>query len=185
MNGKRFEVTAPDENTVVIKTPQQNAMLVALVSSVPIIPKHVLGPQFEKGDFTTTYTVDTPPDQIVVSGPFRLKQYVPGEKTVIEPNLHWFGVDQTNHRLPYLDEVVFMIVPDQDAADLKFRAGEIDGLDQVKPENYRWYEDNQAQNNFTLHSVGPELSSNFFWFNLARVRKAAPEKKVAIPMLER
>ena len=39
MNGKRFEVTAPDDFTVVIKTPSPNAMLVSLASSVPIVPE--------------------------------------------------------------------------------------------------------------------------------------------------
>ncbi|MEQ1758644.1 MAG: ABC transporter substrate-binding protein [Vicinamibacterales bacterium] len=181
MDGKRFEITAPDAHTVVIKTPSPNAMLVSLASSVPIVPKHVLGPALEAGTFETTYTVDTPPDQLITSGPFRLKQYLPGEKTVIEPNPYWFGVDQANNRLPYLDEVVYLIVPDQDAVDLKFRAGEIDGMDQVKPENFGWYQDNQAQGNFTLHTIGPELSTHFFWFNLARVRKPTEGRKLGEP----
>ena len=51
----------------------------------------------------------------------------------------------------------FSIVPDQDAADLKFRSGEIDGLDNVKPENYRWYADHQKEGNFTLYDLGPSL----------------------------
>ena len=74
---------------------------------------------------------------------------------------------------------MYLIVPDQDAADLKFRGGEIDGLDQVKPENYRWYEDNQAQGNFTLHTIGPELTTNFFWFNLSKVQKANARKEAS------
>ena len=41
---------------------------------------------------------------------------------------------------------------------MKFRSGEIDGLDNVKPENYGWYEQNQQQGNFTLHDLGPELN---------------------------
>ena len=61
-------------------------------------------------------------------------------------------------------------MPDQDAADLKFRAGELDGLDNVKPENYRWYKDNQQKGNYTLHSLGPENNSRFFWFNLNKVQ---------------
>jgi peptide/nickel transport system substrate-binding protein len=181
MDGKRFEVSAPDDYTVVIKTPQPNAMLVAVASSVNIVPKHVLGSALAAGTFETTYTVDTPPDQLVTSGPFRLKQYLPGEKTVVEPNPYWFGVDQANNRLPYLDELVYLIVPDQDAVDLKFRSGEIDGMDQVKPENFTWYEENQAQGNFTLHTIGPELSTHFFWFNLARVRKPTEGRKLGDP----
>jgi len=181
MNGKRFEVTAPDDYTVVIKTPSPNAMLVSLASSVYVLPKHVLEPAYKAGAFASSYTVNTPPEQLVTSGPFRLKQYVPNEKTVLEPNPYWFGVDQASNRLPYLDELVYLIVPDQDAADLKFRAGEIDGIDQVKPENYRWYEDNQTRGNFTLHDIGPELSTHFFWFNLARVRKPTEGKKLGDP----
>src|SRR5262249_663959 len=84
----------------------------------------------------------------------------------------------------YLDQVIFLVVPDQDAADLKFRAGEVDGLDDVKPENYRWYEDNQKAGNYTVYSLGPQLNSNFFWFNLNRVRKPTPGKKLGDPEVD-
>src|SRR5581483_4203566 len=116
------------------------------------------------------------------SGPWRLQQYVPGEKTVLTRNPHWFGVDQENHRLPYLNELVYLIVPDQDAADLKFRSGEVDAIgDNVKTDNYRWYEDHQREGNFTLHDLGPRLATNFFWFNLNPVRRPTPGKKVGEP----
>ena len=85
---------------------------------------------------------------------------MPGEKTVLGRNPYYYGFDQHKQRLPYLDELVFLIVPDQDAADLKFRSGELDGLDNVKPENYKWYEENQQKGNFTLHDLGPALSSH-------------------------
>ena len=75
-------------------------------------------------------------------------------------------------------------MPDQDAADLKFRSGEVDGVDNVKPENYRWYEDHQQEGNYTLHDLGPALNTNFFWFNLNQVRKATPGKKVGDPHVD-
>jgi peptide/nickel transport system substrate-binding protein len=178
MNGKPYELSAPDPHTIVVKTPVPNAILLIGAGGVPILPKHVLEPAFKAGTFASAYNVNTPPDQIVSSGPFRVTQYVPGEKTVIGRNPYWFGVDQENRRLPYLDEVVYLVVPDQDAADLKFRSGELDGLDNVKPENYRWYEDNQKDGNFTVYDLGPGLNSNFFWFNLNKVQKATPGKKI-------
>jgi len=61
-------------------------------------------------------------------------------------------------------------VPDQDAADLKFRSGELDGLDNIKPENYTWYEEHQQEGSYTLYDLGPELNSRFFWFNLNKVQ---------------
>jgi peptide/nickel transport system substrate-binding protein len=79
---------------------------------------------------------------------------------------------------------VFLEVPDQDAADLKFRSGQIDGLDNVKPENYQWYAENQQQGHYTLHDLGPAINSNFFWFNLNTVKKAGNGKKVGQPVVD-
>jgi peptide/nickel transport system substrate-binding protein len=170
IKGKAFEFSAPDPLTVVIKTAVPFATMLIAMADLRIMPKHVLEPAFKGGTFASAYNVSTPPDQLVTSGPWRVKQYVPGEKTVLERNPYWFGVDKANQRLPYLSELVFLVVPDQDAADLKFRSGELDGLDNVKPENYRWYEDNQQKGNFTLYDLGPEYVSRFFWFNLNKVQ---------------
>lgn len=182
--GQKWAVSAPDEYTFVVKLPAPNAMLAPSVGSVRIMPKHVLEAPFRAGNFASAYNVSTPPDQIVTSGRWRLKQYVPGEKTVLEPNPYWFGVDAKNNRLPYLDELVFLVVPDQDAADLKFRAGQIDGLDNVKPENYQWYVENQQQGNYTLYDLGPSLSTNFFFFNLNTAQKAENGRKVGDPYVD-
>ena len=183
-NGRKWEISAPDDYTFVIKVPTPNAMLIPLSGSVPVLPKHVLEPIFKAGNFASAYNISTPPDQIVTSGPFRLKQYVPGEKAVLEPNPYWFGVDEKNNRLPYLDELVFLEVPDQDAADLKFRAGQIDGLENVKPENYQWYTENQQQGSYKLYELGPALATNFFWFNLNTAQKAENGRKVGDPLID-
>lgn len=184
MGDTPFEVTSPDPYTVVIKTPSPNAALVECAANVRIMPKHVLEETFKKGDFGAAYSVSTPPDKIVTSGPWRIAQYVPGEKTVLGRNPYYFGVDKENRRLPYLDEIVFLIVPDLDAADLKFRAGELHGLDDVKPENYSWYKENQQKGNFTLYDLGPDLNTNHFWFNLNRVQKPTPGKKIGDPLVD-
>lgn len=183
-DGKNWEVSTPDPLTVAIKTPSPNAMLVQLAGSVYIMPKHVLEPAFRSGNFASAYNVGTPPDQLVTSGPWRLQQYVAGEKTVLARNPYWFAVDQQGRRLPYLNELIYLIVPDQDAADLKFRAGELDGLDNVKPENYRWYEDHRSEGAYSLETLGPALNTNFFWFNLNRVRKAVSGKKLGEPYVD-
>ena len=177
-NGKKWQISATDSYTVVVRTPQPSALLVSVVSSVPVMPKHMLERPFRAGAYQSAYSVSTSPDSIVTSGPWRLQQYVPGEKVVLTRNPYWFGVDAQGHRLPYLDQVVYLMVPDQDALDLKFRSGEIDGLDNPKPENYRWYSDNAASKHFTLFNLGPRLSTNFFFFNLNRVRKPVAGRKV-------
>ena len=177
VNGQKLQFSAPDSYTVVIKTPAVYAMLIPTVSSIYLIPKHRLEPAFRNGTFASAYNVSTPPESLVTSGPWMLKQYVPNEKTVLTRNPYWCGVDPQGHRLPYLDELVFLIVPDQNTAALKFKAGEVDALDDVKPENYQTYENEQKQGNFTLYDLGPSLNTNFFWFNLNKARDAKGGKK--------
>ncbi len=185
MGDKFYEVSAPDDYTFVVKTPVPTAVLVATAGAVRIMPKHVLDGPFKAGTFASAYNVSTPPDQLVTSGPWRVVQYVPGEKTVLGRNPYWYAVDQQNRRLPYLDEIIYVVVPDRDAADLRFRAGGLDGMDNTKPENYRWYQDNQEKLNFTLYDLGPDLNTNFLWFNLNTVKKPTAGKKIGDPYVDR
>jgi peptide/nickel transport system substrate-binding protein len=178
MHGKPFRFSSPDPMTVIVESPAPSGTMLISVGALEIYPKHVLETAYKSGNFASAYNVSTPPEQIVTSGPWKVLQYVPGEKTVLGRNPYWFGVDKQNKRLPYLNELVFLVVPDQDAADLKFRSGELDGLDNVKPENYRWYEDNQKTGNYTLYSLGPEMNSRFFWFNLNKVQPGMRGEKV-------
>jgi peptide/nickel transport system substrate-binding protein len=168
--GKPFEFSAPDPHTVVVKTSEPFATMLITAGQLKIMPKHALEGAYKSGNFASAYNVSTPPDQIVTSGPWRVVQYVPGEKTVLGRNPYWLGVDKANKRLPYLNELIYLIVPDQDAADLRFRSGGLDAVDNIKPENYRWYADNQEKGGYTLYSVGPENNSRFFWFNLNKVQ---------------
>jgi peptide/nickel transport system substrate-binding protein len=180
----KFKVSAPDSYTVVIETAGPYAMLVGVVGSVYIHPKHMLERAYRAGSLASAYNVGTPPESIVTSGPWKLKEYVPNEKTVLTRNPYWFGVDARGQRLPYLDEVVFLIVPDQNTAALKFEAGEVDALDDVKPENYQTYVTGQGKGHFTLHELGPSLSTNFFFFNLNRVHDGKSGKKVGSPYVD-
>lgn len=179
VGGEKFKVSAPDPYTVVINTLKPNsALLDALcVGGLLIMPKHALEAAFKDGSFGSAYNVSTPPDKLVTTGAWRLGQFVPGEKVVLARNPYYYGFDQQKQRLPYLNELVFLLVPDQDAADLKFRGGELDGLDNVKPENYKWYEDHQKDGKFTLYELGPAHNQYFFWFNLNRVQAALPGEK--------
>jgi peptide/nickel transport system substrate-binding protein len=176
VEGRDFTLTAPDPFTVVINTVKPHAALLATLvpGGLPIMPKHVLHEAFKNGSFAAAYNVSTPPDKLVTSGAWRLAQHVTNEKTVLVRNPHHYAFDQSKQRLPYLDELVILVVPDQDAADLKFRAGGVDAVDDVKPENYKWYEDNQKSGNFTLHNLGASQATHLMFFNLNKVQPPLP-----------
>lgn len=180
-DGKKWEVSAPDSYTVVITTPRPYALFLPASGSVRIMPKHMLERAFRAGDYAAAYATSSPPESIVTSGAWRLKQYLAGEKTVLERNPYWFGVDSKGQRLPYLDELVWLIVPDQNTMALKFQSGELDGIDDVKPEDYQTFANGQQKGNYTLYDLGPALTTNFFWVNLNLVREPKPGKRVGDP----
>jgi len=61
------------------------------------------------------------------SGPFEFVEYRPDEMVVLRPNEDYW-------KEPYLDEVIFRIIPDEDAALIAFENGEIDRLASVPEE---------------------------------------------------
>jgi peptide/nickel transport system substrate-binding protein len=163
--------------------------MVPAVGALRIMPRHVLEPAFRQGRYAQMYRTTTPPESLVTSGAWRLRQFVQDERTALERNPYWFQVDQRGGRLPYLDELVILSVPDQNGAAAKFQAGELDALDNVKPEDYRSYAEGQAKGGYTFHDLGPSLTSACLWFNLARVhadtaRGARAARPVGAPYVD-
>lgn len=185
VDNRRFEVSAPDSYTVVTRIPGPYALTVAAVGSLKIMPRHRLESAYRRGDYASAYGVGTPPESVVTSGAWRLERFVPDEKTVLVPNPYWLAVDREGQRLPYLDRLIFLIVPDQEAAALKMRAGDLDALDNLKPEDYRTFSDSARAGHYTFFDLGPSLTTNFFWFNLNRVRAAHPGRRIGEPEVER
>jgi len=162
----KFTYDAPASLTFRLTAPRPYAMMVSAAGSVRVMPRHVLEPLWRAGHFLDAYRVSTPPAALVTSGPWRLAEYRPDERVVVERNPYWYGVDARGRRLPYLDQVVFPIVRSQNVAAVKFLAGELDGLNNVRPEDYHGYEEGAAKGGFTLYEIGPSLNTNFLWFNL-------------------
>ena len=179
-----FQYSAPDSYTFVVTAPFPDALLLSHAANVRIVPRHVLGPVFAAGGFVAAYNTATVPDSLVTSGPWRLSAFSENEKTVLARNPYWFGVDANGKRLPYLDEIVFRVAKDQDAAGQMFHAGELDGLDNVKAEDYKKFAEDSKTKPFTLYDVGPSFNTNFMWFNLNKVREATKGKKLGMPKAE-
>lgn len=178
-----FTFRTPDSLTFVVATSRPYALLLSATSAVRILPRHVLEPAWKAGRFASTYGVDTPPESLVTSGPWRLSEFRDGEKVVLARNPWWHGVDARGRRLPYLDEVVFLLAKDQDAAALRFRAGELDGLDNVRPEDYASYAAAQQAEKFTLHDIGASFNTSFLWFNLNRAKPGMEGRRPGEPMV--
>ncbi len=169
-----FRYRAVDSLTFSVTSPKPFAMMLSAASAVRIMPRHVLEGPWREKRFASMYATNTPPEQLVTSGPWKLERYDPGQVVLLERNPYWFGVDARGRRLPYLDELAFQIVPDQNVAAMKFHSGELDAVDNVRPEDYRGYREASQREKFTFYDIGPSLNTNFIWFNCNLARTGEP-----------
>ena len=115
VDGKKFTVTKVDDLTIQVVTPEVYAPFLEFLAGVPILPKHILAKSVADGTFSSAYGVNWKPQDIVGSGPFRLKEYKPAQYTLLERNPYFFEVDSNGQRLPYFDNVIYTVVPDMNA----------------------------------------------------------------------
>lgn len=166
INGKTFTVTKVDEQTIKVITPEVYApFLENFGAGVPIIPKHILEAAVTNGTFTSAYGTDTPAKDIIGSGPFIIKEYKPSQYTLLARNPYFFEVDSNGQRLPYLDNVIYTVVPDMNAVSLRMLTGESDADDFIMPYDYNRFKAAAASGKFTFEEPGIGLENSFFWFN--------------------
>jgi len=166
IDGKAPVVTKIDQYTVRFSLPRPYAAAERLFDGFAILPRHILEKTYREGKFTQAWPLNTPPNELVGLGPFRVKQYVPGQRISLERNPYYWKVDRENHRLPYLDEIVFLFVGSEDAQVMRFEAGETDVINRLSSENYALLSKEQSRTRSQLADLGPSLEYNFLVFNL-------------------
>jgi peptide/nickel transport system substrate-binding protein len=166
VDGKSFAVTRLDDLTVQVVTPEIFApFLEAFGAGVPIMPKHVLEKFVANGTFNSAYGANWNPEDIVGSGPFVIKEYKPAQYTLLARNPYFFEVDSNGQRLPYLDNIIYSVVPDWNAMSLRMLHGEDDADDTVKPDEYGTFKAAEADGKIKLLEPGVGLECAFFMFN--------------------
>lgn len=155
--------TAPDPHTVVFHLPAPFAPF-DRAAGFSIVPKHILGPALEAGEFGSTWGVDTPPGEVIGTGPFLFTDFQPGQRVILKRNPNYWKKDAAGNRLPYLDRIVFGVVQSTDVLLLKFQQGEID-YHAVRGKDYPLLKPKEREGNFTLYKTGPAFGSIFIYFN--------------------
>lgn len=113
---------------------------------------------------TSFWGVDTNVTRVVSSGPWVLKSYVPGQSVTFGRNPNYYERDAQGQRLPYLEEMVYVYVPDQDTQLQRFIAGQADTYS-VRGEDYAVLVNRQQELGFRIYNVGPAASTQFITFN--------------------
>ncbi|MDY0300062.1 MAG: peptide-binding protein [Trichlorobacter sp.] len=120
-------VTTPDDYTVVVRYSRPFAPALASWST-GILPAHLL----EGKDITQSPLARNP----VGTGPYRFKEWIAGQKIVLEANPDYF------EGRPHLDRLVYRLIPDTSTMYMELKAGGVDMMG-LTPVQYARQTENQ------------------------------------------
>ena len=160
---ERMSVTAVDDYTIQCVLPSPFATFLRSMGTA-IYPSHILEPVLDSGDFESLWDINTEPAEVIGTGPFTISEYVPQERLTLQRNPNYWLQDEEGNHLPYLDEVIYHIVPDFAAELAAFQSGETD-YHGVLGEEYATLKGMEEAGNFTIHRRGPGFGTTFLTFN--------------------
>ena len=173
VNEQPLAVSAPDARTVVITYPGTFGPGISLLENLPLAPRHKLQAAYDSGGFAQAWGLATPVTDMVSLGPFVLARYEAGQRLVFDRNPRYWRKDSAGTALPYLDQIVLEVVPDQNAELVRLQAGQIDMLQQqVRPEDVATLRPLVDQGKLQLLELGVGTDPDVFFFNLRPSRWA-------------
>lgn len=159
LSGTLESIDTPDENTVVFNFSEPNAALLQRLNSTeaPILPKHI----YEGVEDVQTAAANLTP---IGTGPFVLEEYVIDDQIIVVRNENYF-----KDSLPYVDAIIFRIIPDSNTQLLALEQGEVDYIWSVPGSEV---ERLSADENITLYRANSGPGGGFcvmtLTFNLER-----------------
>lgn len=166
IDGKLPVIEKLDKYTVQFTTPKPFSPFLRQVS-VPIAPKHILEPVTKQGKraFSSFWSSNIKPKELVTSGAFRLKEYVPAQRLVYERNPDYYMMDEKGQKLPYLDKYIILIVGDLNNELLKFKSKELDTVG-LRGTNVALFKEKERFSDYKVYNLGPDTGTMYFAFNL-------------------
>jgi peptide/nickel transport system substrate-binding protein len=151
---------------VAFELPRPDAVAERLFDGIAILPRHLLEKAYQDGKLAEAWGLRTPPAGIAGLGPFRLKEYLPGQRVVLERNPYYWKADPAGNRLPYLEEVDFVVAGTDDLQVLRFRSGESDVISRPSAKNYSALEKQNEPRAYVLRNAGAGFEYAVLFFNL-------------------
>ena len=153
-----------DDYTVRFNLHSPNSGFLDAIYNLWLIPKHKLEASWRAGKFNDTMKITDNPDEIVSLGPFRIKERRPGQSVILERNPYFWKVDTKGQRLPYLNQMIFLIAPNFNTVFSKFQAAEIDALWRVRANEFKDVKKMEGPD-VVVQETGLACDANYIAFN--------------------
>lgn len=172
VGGKPITARKVDSQTVIFEMSKPYGVAERLFDGLAILPRHLLEKPYQDGRVGQVWPLTTLANEIAGLGPYRLKEYVPGQRLTLERNPFYWKADGKGNRLPYLDELVFLFVPSADAQVIRFQSGETDVITRLGAQDFTLL--TRQSRNAAMVDAGPGLEFNFLFFNLNELGSTVP-----------
>jgi len=179
IEGQEIKVNKIDDYRVEFILPSVFAPFLRSLGT-EILPEHKYKKLVESGKFNFSMGLNSKPVDIVGTGSFMLKKYLPGERIILEKNPYYWKKDACGNSLPYLEEIVFTIIPNAETILLKFLEGGLDYCS-LRPSDLSILGPNQKKDNFSIYNVGVSSGSNFLVLNQNIQNSVANNKPIVNP----
>jgi peptide/nickel transport system substrate-binding protein len=161
LNAKQIQFTTPEPFAPFLRS-----------LGLGIMPAHVLAKTVTTKDsegkpqFLSTWGVGTDPKSIVTNGLYTLEEFVSTQRVIFRRNPNYWRKDDKGQSMPYIERVVWNLVDNRDTTLLKFRSGESDTFEPLRPEDFPLLKAEEKRGKFKVFVGGARPGTTFIAFNL-------------------
>ena len=165
-----------DRRRVEFILPEPFAPFLRYIEKLKILPAHALRDTILSTDgdgkplFLSTWNTNTQPQKIISNGPFKLANYIPSQRIILEKNPFYWRNDSAGNSLPYIDKLIIQIIPSTDNQLIRFRSGELDSIG-VDPEAFQLLKREEERGKYKIYNRGA-LGYRFVGFNLNQAKNS-------------
>jgi len=141
-------------------------------------PRHVYEPAKKQGGVEAVknlYNVSVNPKEIPSMGKWFLTEYTPGQRLVYKRNPDYWEKDSNGVSLPYIEEMICRIIPEENTQLLIFKNGETEFY-RLRPEDLDSLINNKGAD-YTIFNSEGALSASFWTFNQNPIMKDRKKDK--------
>lgn len=167
IEGKAIQWRAKDDFTIIARLPAPFAPFLRQIDggTVPILPQHKLENAYKSGKFEQAMQIHMNPADFVGIGPFLLKEYKQGQSLRFSRNPNYWKIDKQQKRLPYLDEIEFLILPGLDQLALQLEKGDIDTYQSLRADDVDSMADRSTVLKMKVYNLGPSYEAEQYFLN--------------------